>query len=266
MCTVSWVHDESGYQLLCNRDEKRTRAAASGPQIKERSGVRYIAPIDGDYGGSWLSANELGVSICLLNGASLTGTDAKRQKPDGEYRSRGRLILDLANSDSLKKVCERISRLKLSVFAPFTIAVLEPGQHTAVIEWNGERKLILPYGDPFMPLISSSFDPDTVRVRRRHEFVRRLHSARKLDADILYSFHESHCHQPDAYSPCMHRPDAHTVSFSWITVTESGVEFVYSPAAPCHWHPGQQKTLARRARPMNTYDSPVTADCFGHPC
>src|ERR1041384_8245608 len=70
VCTVSWVHQPGGYHLLCNRDEKRTRGAAFAPQVLERGGVRYIAPIDSECGGTWLSANEFGLSVCLLNGAA----------------------------------------------------------------------------------------------------------------------------------------------------------------------------------------------------
>jgi hypothetical protein len=28
MCTVSWIHEADGYQLLCNRDENHTRYRA----------------------------------------------------------------------------------------------------------------------------------------------------------------------------------------------------------------------------------------------
>ena len=52
MCPVSWVHEEGGYQLLCNRDEKRTRAQAASPRIDVTEGVRFIAPVDADRGGS----------------------------------------------------------------------------------------------------------------------------------------------------------------------------------------------------------------------
>jgi len=31
----------------------------------------------------------------------------------------------------------------------------------------------------------------------------------------------------------MHRPDAHTVSFSWITVATERVSFRYTPRSPC---------------------------------
>ena len=50
MCTVSWSRNDRGYHLLVNRDEKRTRGAAFAPQVMERGGVRYIAPIDRDFG------------------------------------------------------------------------------------------------------------------------------------------------------------------------------------------------------------------------
>ena len=36
MCTVSWIHDKDGYQLLCNRDEKLTRKPALEPRLAVR--------------------------------------------------------------------------------------------------------------------------------------------------------------------------------------------------------------------------------------
>ena len=55
MCTVSWIHQGPGYQLFCNRDEKHTRRPASKPQLLTRGGVRFLAPIDGDFGGTWIA-------------------------------------------------------------------------------------------------------------------------------------------------------------------------------------------------------------------
>ncbi|PWT90672.1 MAG: hypothetical protein C5B56_05030, partial [Proteobacteria bacterium] len=68
MCTVSWVHQPDGYHLLCNRDEKRTRGVASGPRLQRCGGVNYLAPMDPDFGGTWIATNEFGISLCLLNG------------------------------------------------------------------------------------------------------------------------------------------------------------------------------------------------------
>ena len=46
---------------------KSGRAVGACPAASERGGVRYIAPVDSDCGGTWIAANEFGVSVCLLN-------------------------------------------------------------------------------------------------------------------------------------------------------------------------------------------------------
>lgn len=57
-------------------------------------------------------------------------------------------------------------------------------------------------------------------------------------------------HEPEAgpHSPCMHRPDARTVSFSWIEVDENEVRFRYVPSSPCVGEPGPATKLPRRAQ------------------
>ena len=46
-------------------------------------------------------------------------------------------------------------------------------------------------------------------------------------------FHTSHAPIPSAYSPCMHRDNADTVSFSLVTVADGVIEFAYLPMPPC---------------------------------
>jgi Transport and Golgi organisation 2 len=217
MCTVTWLHDDDGYQLFCNRDEKLSRAPALPPRMHERNGVRYVAPVDGNFGGAWIGANEFGVSICLLNGVTR----------GGGVRSRGLLLPELLSAASVADVQSRVEDMDLLPYSPFTLAVLEPGQHTSVIEWDGLEKVIVPAGDRYLPLVSSSFDPEGVRRRRCEEFARRLDAAGRLDASVLFAFHASRGRQADAYSTWMHRSDARTVSFSWIRVNGAAVEFLY---------------------------------------
>jgi hypothetical protein len=134
----------------------------------------------------------------------------------------------------------------LTQYAAFSLALLEPGLPGMVARWNGRTLTIVP-GDAQVPLTSSSYDPAGVRRARVDEFARRLAGAPKIDAALLYWFHASHGASPDAYSPCMHREDAETVSFSWITVTRDTVRFLYSPAAPCRSTASEQEVLARAA-------------------
>ena len=245
MCTVSWVQQPGGYHLLANRDEKRTRGRAFAPAIRECGGVRYVAPIDSDFGGTWIAANEFGVSVCLLNG------DAGTQNSfPSRQRSRGLLLRELAWETTGADCLLSLRQLDLSPYAPFVLLILEPDQPAILAEWSRERLTVASAADQ-MPLTSSSFDSCGVRRSRLSEFERRAGMAARVDPTLLYQFHASHGTgmdaRADAYSPCMHREDAETVSFSWVVVTREEVRFLYSPSAPCRCSPCEQKLLARAA-------------------
>jgi hypothetical protein len=229
MCTVSWVHTDAGYHLLCNRDEKRTRRAALPPRVERFDGMTGIAPRDGDLGGTWIAANEFGVSLCLLNGT-----------PRAAAQSRGHLLLSLIGVRSTVEAYERIESMELSPYAPFTVAVIEPEKPAAVVEWDGARRFRV---EDSGLLVSSSFDADGVKAARQREFSRLV--AGQVTPDSLYSFHESHGRHAGPYSPCMHRPDAETVSFSWVTVSRQSVSFFYAPGSPCRIGPGETKRCLR---------------------
>ena len=47
------------------------------------------------------------------------------------------------------------------------------------------------------------------------------------------AYHRSHHPERGPYSPCMHRPDAKTVSYSEVTVSDEQVCFRYRPLSPC---------------------------------
>jgi len=244
MCTLSWIRGSDGYQLFFNRDEKLTRKRATPPRLATRDGVRFLAPVDGDFGGTWIASNEFGVSICLLNGANLTGScDGHPRKA----RSRGLLLLDLISSSSAATVWERLRKAELASFEPLTLAVLEPGKPIAMVEWNGSQKTFVSQSKPCFMLTSSSFDTEEVRTRRRQEFNRLMVSAASCDARLLSAFHRSHSPARSAYSVCMHRPDAETVSFSRVRVSPAETTFLYAPAAPCESVPEMPLTLTRRS-------------------
>jgi len=250
MCTISWIHDKDGYQLLCNRDEKLTRKSALEPRLAVRNGTRFLAPVDGDFGGTWIATNELGVSICLLNGANLTGSETHAAAPG---RSRGLLLLDLISLQSVAAMSDRIREADLSVFAPFTLAALQPGRPIAILEWDGSKKtLFLETAGRFM-LTSSSFDSEEVR-RSRHEEYNRVH-----DSEGLFAFHRSHAPARGAYSTCMHRADAQTVSFSWIQVSRKETDFFYIPGAPCEKLSGVRLKLARYPSSGSSQQHPARA-------
>src|SRR5689334_22002529 len=119
MCTVSWLKVSGGYELFCNRDERRTRKPAAPPVIREARGVRFIAPIDGDHGGSWIGVNEAGVSLCLLNRYEDASSSPDGVKSEDDYRSRGLLLTSLLDSLTVAHAHARLSVADLSSFRPF---------------------------------------------------------------------------------------------------------------------------------------------------
>ena len=217
MCTVSWLHRPRGYDLFCNRDEKRTRAVAAPPRVSEAGGVRWIAPSDPDGSGTWIAVNDDGLAVCLLNGRA--GTFG--------VRSRGLLIPDLIWARCVDDAAFLLGRTDLSVYAPFTLLLIEPDAPPQVANWDGACLAWQP--EPLSPITSSSVDADRARGERLREFAR-------FDVSTpaaLRRFHASHGAAPGPFSTCMHRDDAETVSFSWISVTRNEVRFEYIPGAPC---------------------------------
>jgi Transport and Golgi organisation 2 len=247
MCTVSWVQTQDGYHLLCNRDEKRSRAIALPPRIQARGWVRFIAPVDPDSGGTWIAVNEFGVSACVLNGANLTRLPLTSNRPNKTPRSRGLFLRDLVWASSTDECTLWMNQLDLTSFAPFTVVFLAPGKPASIAEWNGEHTSIFRSADSYMPLTSSSFDPERVRMLRSNELAGRVRACGRIDGAVLYAFHSSHGEQPDPYSPCMHRADAETVSFSSVTVTRDEIRFLYSPEALCKANKCEQEVLRRAA-------------------
>ena len=236
MCTVTWLHESGGYQLFCNRDERFSRKSALAPVVSRRDGVLFTAPLDGEFNGTWLATNEYGITVCLLNGVGV---------PSPGARSRGLLVLELLPSQSREEVARRLHAADRSGLAPFAVAVLAPDEPALVAGWDGSSYSENWSADSTIPLTSSSYDTDAVIAARHGEFRRRLNRSSRIDTALLASFHVSHSPEPSAYSACMHREDAATVSFTRVSVRPEEVEMVYHPEAPCRRAVAKTSQLAR---------------------
>ncbi|MFY9608810.1 MAG: NRDE family protein [Blastocatellia bacterium] len=246
MCTVSWIHQDDGYHLLCNRDERHTRKPALPPRVHEHSDVRFIAPIDGDHGGSWIGVNQFGLSLCLLNRYK----DGE-QSATGSKKSRGLLLAGLMDAPSRAEVHNSMLETDLSRFQPFTLVALEPQKKALLVHWTGRECVSDLDGEGAMPLTSSSYDPVGAGESRQHCF-ERLVSGPGKTAELLFRFHASHEPVRGPYSTCMHRDDARTVSFSWIRVAAGKIEFCYHPVSPCSLWPdtGRVSTALEMSRTL----------------
>lgn len=229
MCTVSWLFTSDGYELFCNRDERRARKAAHAPTIRLTRGVSFVAPTDGEVGGTWIGANEYGLSLCLLN--LYAGAEAPAAL---DFKSRGLLLPDLLSQRGTAEIVRAVSRCELSHFQPFTLLALAPAGAPVVLSWTGRRLLVSDDEcDSLLPLTSSSY-ANAEAARARRELLKRMSGSSFSPADDLHMrFHRSHSPAPGPLSVCMHRPDAATVSFSRVKVTPRSVEFYYQPGPPC---------------------------------
>jgi hypothetical protein len=228
MCTVTWIRDEEGYQLFFNRDERLARKAGIPPEIRIANGTHFVAPADGDFGGTWIAVNEFGISVCLLNGCALTGSaEAVRG-----CKSRGLLIPEIIAGNSADGICARVLRGNLSDLSPFTMAVLTASGRPALIEWSGVTPTFVRDGDRFMPLTSSSYLPAAAREHRRAS-LEALRTKESIDTAALRQWHASHEPSRGPFSVCMHRGDVQTVSFTAIRVAGTRAFIEYRAGSPC---------------------------------
>jgi hypothetical protein len=240
MCTLTWLRRADGHELFFNRDELRSRGPALPPARQRREGVDFLAPLDADHGGTWIATNEFGLSLCLLNGDESATPGASRLRI-----SRGLLVLDLASCRAADEVTSRLERVDLARYRPFRLALFERSGGTHLAGWDGRRLACAALEDADRPLVSSSFATDDVRASRAARY-RRPAPPASDPTELHLAFHESHEPERGPYSPCMHRPDARTVSFSRVVVDPRTVRFHYAPHAPCRGRPqGEPLTLAR---------------------
>lgn len=240
MCTVSWLPAPDGYFLCCNRDERFTRAPALPPAVRERDGVCFLAPLDGDAGGTWLVANEHGVTVTLLNRYHVPG-----YRPPAAPRSRGLLVLDLASARTGAEAAARLVPSLLAVTQPFTLVLAEPGQAATIASWDGLSLGLERQASAGLLRTSSSVTEPEVAESRRRLFA----ALDRVTPGALAALHRSHDPARGKLSVCMHRGDAETQASSRIEVTGQTVRLDHAPGAPCRTEALPALELARRPLP-----------------
>lgn len=128
MCTLTMIDrladGSRGLRVVVNRDESRERPLAI-PPAWHRAGAcpdcgteeaRALWPTDPAGGGTWISVNEHGLVLALLNMNPMP----RPASPEGAI-SRGVLIPRFASCREPGHVIERVFRTDLSRFAPFRL-------------------------------------------------------------------------------------------------------------------------------------------------
>ncbi len=262
MCTVSFLpRPDGGYLLGTNRDESPRRAPALPPEVRvlsagageRRVEVTVLSPTDGEAGGTWVALDDHGRALCVLNG------DRPGLPTPPDAPSRGLLVLELmahATPDAvLSALQQRQERGALREKA-FKLLVVQPGDgrrsaHCTQLEWDGRSvQQVDRLSEPFT-LVSSSVDPEGVAASRRRaveQLARLAHADLEHVREAQRRFHATHAPSApggDAYSVCMHRAEASTVSFTQLSVDAERVVMDYRPGAPCQGRAFIRTGLAR---------------------
>jgi hypothetical protein len=226
MCTVSFYPKGNNYLVGMNRDELFTRASATPAKIHEYHSMPSIHPTDAE-GGTWIAVNAAGITFALLNWNSPPRTT--------KLRSRGEAILQVLPSYSLLDTEQKISRDFVMGMLPFRLVGFFPAdQLVREWRWNGTATLAMIdfTWEPRRWFSSGLTDEKAASERNRiTEAAAKESNAGSLG--WLRSLHSSHLPKCGAFSICVHRSDAATLSYTDVSVERSEVTMRYRDGSPC---------------------------------
>lgn len=230
MCTITFWPRTHGYCVGMNRDEQRTRVAALPPQRRETPAGAILYPHEPS-GGTWVSANALGVTFGLVN------TYTVPRVPAGNPVSRGKVIETLAPSRSRAEVDDLFRTLPLTSMGPFRLVGFFPDTQE-VWEWRWDLQRLDELRCRWSPgqWISSSVNEPKAQQSRTVVFRARCGRVDAGSIEWMRSLHGSHAPLLGPFSTCMHRQDAITVSYTEIEVNQTQVVMRYHPGPPCELH------------------------------
>lgn len=238
MCTVAVLQTADGLLLAGNRDERLTRPAAVPPAVQTRAGVRWLAPQDPEQGGTWITVNDRGLALSMLNNYQASAGFLPR-----EPISRGQVVLALADCVRLSDVVARIrATFELKRVRPFVLVAAQGiGSHgrALTVRWDGaeltEQALALPG-----LVISNGGDFERATKARQAAFDTWLARGPVQPTRVLELF-SSHEPTRGHDSICMHLlPFARTVSNTIVHVQAGGdtgvasrATMTYRAGSPC---------------------------------
>jgi len=224
---VSWAPVPGGYALAMNRDERRTRARGIPPTPQLVRRVLVLMPTDPEGGGSWVSVNQLRMSLALLN-----RYEESPQDPGGSFTSRGLLVRELAWATGPDEVARELESMPLGAYRPFTLACQALGGVPHLFDWDGRRLARTTVPEPGLVRASSGSHQAQAEQERGELFRAASREPGGLTATTLERLHRSHLPERGPISICMHREEAQSVSLSLITATEKTASIYYVDGPP----------------------------------
>lgn len=235
MCTLSFIPGKNGYLLAMNRDERLTREAARPPTVFELNGARAVFPYESS-GGTWIGGNDRGLALALLN------QNLNSPAPE-KVKSRGMVVRKLLGATSVSELQASLHRLELAGMLPFRLLAFVP-HDKAVLEWawHGAKLQVKAYPWKYGHWFSSGLGDDRATRERGAICQAAWRQARAGTLTWLRQVHRSHRPKRGAFSICVHRNDAQTVSYTEISCGKASLELRYYPGPAC----GRAKSFTAR--------------------
>jgi Transport and Golgi organisation 2 len=242
MCSVSFVPRNDGFILAMNRDELISRGTALPPEIQPRGSLDVLCPREAG-GGTWIGINSAGMAFSLLNWHS------QPDRRGGDLISRGEVVRALLSARTSASAASLLRRLPVGRMNPFRLTVISLPEGS-LHEWRSGGESLefgsLPWARHHW--FSSGLDEATVDKIRR-QVCSRI-SDDMLDLSALRDLHRSHLPTAGAFSICMHRKEAGTVSYTEIEVRKRKAFTLYVPGPPCAALPPFRASLTLDAPPV----------------
>src|SRR5260370_39080341 len=125
MCTVSFLPSPQGFYLAMNRDEQRDRFSALPPEIVELENHRVLFPRE-PTGGTWISANDAGVCLALINWHRI------KREPNNGVRSRGEVIRKLAGISTSHEIFTSGKKVPPRKLPPFSLIAVVSAENRGI--------------------------------------------------------------------------------------------------------------------------------------
>jgi hypothetical protein len=227
MCTLTILPSETGYLAGINRDELRTRPLALPGLVISPGNTRFVAPREPS-GGTWIACNDHGDLFALVN-----WNIAANQTARPNAVSRGTVIPQLVDACDAVRLESHLNELPLKSLRPFRLIALFLAQRQIVeARWNAENLAVLPCAWARGHWFSSSVSDD-LAAKERGATCALAASQWPTGRSSLRRLHRSHAPGAGAFSVCVHRPDALTVSYTEISADSATVTMSYLAGSPC---------------------------------
>jgi hypothetical protein len=170
----------------------------------------------------------------------------------GPAVSRGEVVKSARACARRDSVEAQLARLPLGRINPFRLIGIFPADGE-VAEWRWDLKKLACQAHRWkaQQWISSGYDEATAQQLRGKTFQEAQWQRSTGSLDWLRRLHRSHSPHRGAFSTCVHRSDAMTVSYTEISVSSRQARMRYHPAAPCQDAGEGGHGLPIELRPIN---------------